>query len=111
MSNRGITRSELIKLAEYLDISPGQLIRLLPISERTVQRHGDARAVSEELIQIASVAARGVAVFEDRDHFLCWLKQPCVVLGNKEPLELLYSRFGADMVLDELGRMEDRVFA
>ena len=55
MSNRGIARSELVKLAEYLAISPGQLIYLLPISERTVQRHGDAkpfgRAVSEQIIQ------------------------------------------------------------
>ena len=33
MSNRGIARSELIKLAEYLAISPGQLIRLLPIAK------------------------------------------------------------------------------
>ena len=115
MSNRGIARSELIKLAEYLAISPGRLVRLLPISERTVQRQGDAkpfsRAVSEQVLQIASVAARGVAVFEDRDHFLYWLKQPCVALGNKVPLELLNLRFGADIVLDELGRMEHGVFA
>jgi putative toxin-antitoxin system antitoxin component (TIGR02293 family) len=115
MSDRGIARSALIKLAAYLDISPGQLARLLPISERTVQRQSDAkpfnRTVSEQVLQIASVAARGVEVFEDRDNFLSWLKQPCVALDNKVPLELLKSRFGADMVLGELGRMEHGVFS
>lgn len=115
ISNKGIARSALVKLADYLAISPTQLARLLPISARTVQRHSDAkpfnRTISEQILQIAGVAARGVEVFEDRDNFLAWLKQPSAALGNKVPLDLLKSRFGAEMVLDELGRMEHGVFA
>ena len=115
MGDGVLGRAALLKLAAYLEISPAQLARLLPISERTVQRHGADkpfnRPVSEQLLQIAGVAVRGVEVFEDRARFLAWLKQPSAALGNNAPLALLKSRFGADMVLAELGRMEHGIFA
>jgi putative toxin-antitoxin system antitoxin component (TIGR02293 family) len=48
-------------------------------------------------------------VFGDKDRFLAWANQPSKALAGKKPLELLGSRFGIDLVLDELGRMEHGV--
>ena len=67
--------------------------------------------VSEQILQMAEVAAKGSEVFEGRDKFLAWINHPNKALENKTPMSLLNSKFGADMVLDELGRIEHDVFS
>ncbi|MBT4497076.1 MAG: DUF2384 domain-containing protein [Gemmatimonadetes bacterium] len=115
LSDRGLPTQALAHLAEYLQLSLSQIARLLPVSERTLQRHKGSkpfnRLVSEQILHIAEVTARGTEVFGEREKFLCWLKQPSTALAGKTPLELLGSHFGAEMVLDELGRMEHGVFS
>lgn len=109
----GVTKSALLNLARYLSVSMNQIAELLPITERTIQRYNRSQhfnqAVSEQILQIAEVIAKGVEVFEDKNNFLAWMQQRNVALGNKPPLSLLSSRFGTEMVLDELGRIEHGV--
>jgi putative toxin-antitoxin system antitoxin component (TIGR02293 family) len=113
LSDHGVTKDALLNLARYLSLPLGQLAQLLPISERTLQRYARNRhfnrVVSEHILHIAEVAAKGIEIFGDKDDFLSWMNIPSVALGNKKPLSLLSSRFGTEMVLDELGRMEHGV--
>ena len=115
LSDHGLTKDALLNLARYLSFSISQIAELLPISERTIQRyargHHFNRVVSEQILQIAEVAAKGIEVFEDKDDFLSWMNQRNTALGNRKPLTLLSSRFGTEMVLDELGRIEHGVFS
>lgn len=115
LSDHGVTKGALLNLARYLSFPIDQIAELLPISGRTIQRYAPRqhfnRAVSEQILQIAEAVAKGVEVFEDKNHFLIWMKQPNVALGNKTPLNLLNSRFGTQMVLDELGRIEHGVLS
>ena len=115
LSNKGITKNALLHLAKYLCFSMGEMAELLPVTKRTIQRYTLKkhfyRVVSEQIIQIAEVAAKGVKVFEDKAKFLSWMNHPNKSLANKTPMGLLSSRFGTDMVLDELGRIEHGVFA
>jgi putative toxin-antitoxin system antitoxin component (TIGR02293 family) len=113
LSHHGVTKDALLNLTRYLCFSLKQIGQLLPISERTIQRYSRrkhfSRPVSEQILQIAEVAARGVQVFEDKDNFLAWMKQSNVALGGKSPESMLSTRFGTQMVLDELGRIEHGV--
>ena len=115
LSNKGLTKNALRHLAKFLSFTMGQMAALLPVTERTIQRYAPRkhfnRVVSEQILQIAEVAARGAEVFEDRDKFLAWMDHPNRALADKTPLSLLNSRFGAEMVLDELGRIEHGVFS
>lgn len=115
LSNMGVTKSALIHLSAYLSFSMHQMAELLPISERTIQRYTSSASfnnvVSEQILHIAEVGVRGVEVFEDKDKFLTWMKNPNKALANRTPISLLSSRFGTDMVLDELGRIEHGVFS
>ncbi|MEE9465533.1 MAG: antitoxin Xre/MbcA/ParS toxin-binding domain-containing protein, partial [Candidatus Neomarinimicrobiota bacterium] len=92
-----------------LSLSMKEMARLLPVTERTLQRYGAQQhlsaAVSEQALQIAQVVATGSELFEDREKFLAWLSMPAVPLGGEKPLALLRSRFGIELVLDELGRI------
>jgi len=115
LSNKGVTKNALRHLAKFLSFTMGQMAALLPVTERTIQRYAPRkhfnRVVSEQILQIAEVAAKGAEVFEDRDKFLAWMDHPNRALADKTPLSLLNSRFGAEMVLDELGRIEHGVFS
>ena len=115
LSNKGVTKDALLHLAKYFSCSVNQIAQLLPLTERTIQRYTPEkpfnRVVSEHILQIAEVAARGSEVFEGRDKFLTWMNHPSRALNNRTPISLLSSRFGTDMILDELGRIEHGVFS
>jgi len=110
LGSKGVTKAALLRLAEYLELSLGQIAQLLPVTERTIQRYTKRqrlnRVVSEQILQVAEVAARGAEVFGDKGRFLSWMKSPSPALGDRTPLSLLSSRFGNEVVLDELGRIE-----
>jgi putative toxin-antitoxin system antitoxin component (TIGR02293 family) len=113
--NSGITKNSVLNLANTLDLSISQITKLLPITERTFHRYAKqtkmSRYVTEQIIQMAQVAVKGMEVFEERDAFLVWLKASNKSLKDIKPLELLRSRFGCQLVLKELGRIEYGVVA
>ncbi|MBN1103566.1 MAG: DUF2384 domain-containing protein [Deltaproteobacteria bacterium] len=113
LGEKGLTKDAVLRLAKHLGLSMRQMAGMLPVTERTLQRYGRNhrfnRAISEQVLQIAEVAARGEEVFGVRERFLSWMNSPSPALGNRTPTSLLGSRFGTEMVLDELGRMEHGV--
>ena len=115
LGRRGVSKKALLHLASYLDLTVRELSALLPVNERTIQRYSPKKRfraeVSGHILHIAEVAARGEEVFGDRKRFLSWMSQPSVALGNSIPEKLMDSRIGTELVLDELGRIEQGIIA
>jgi len=115
LADEGLTKASLLELAKYLHFTTKQMADILPITERTIQRYGNetpfSPTVSDHILQIAEVSARGTEVFQDKEKFILWMNHPCVSFANKTPKSLLKSKFGVDMILDELGRIEHGVFS
>ncbi|MDH3974276.1 MAG: DUF2384 domain-containing protein [Deltaproteobacteria bacterium] len=113
--DEGISKASLLHLARYLHFSTKQMAEVLPVTERTIQRYDNekqfAPVVSDHILQIAEVSAKGTAVFQDKIKFLLWMNNPCTSFANKTPKSLLKSKFGIDMILDELGRIEHGIFS
>lgn len=109
-SRQGVKKCSLMSLAKRMRITSARLSDMLSISERTIQRKSDTdpfnRVVSEQVLKLAEVYARGEEVFEDTDRFLGWMNHPCQAMGGKVPMDLLDSAFGRQIVLDELSRIE-----
>jgi len=110
LSDKGVTKRALLHLTKYFGFSLSQIASMLPVTERTIQRYSPKKhfnpAASEQILQIAVIAARGGEVFGGKEQFIEWLNFPCKAFDSKTPRSLLHSRFGADMILDELGRLE-----
>lgn len=115
LGRTGVPKASLVHLAEYMGTSMASLADLLPVTRRTIQRYAPTdhfnRVISEQILQLAAVATRGAEVFGDKAVFNQWLTQACAALGCRTPISLLNSRFGAEMVLDELTRIEHGVVA
>ena len=115
LGSKGITKNAVSHLAAYLSLSWKQIADILPVTERTLQRYTPEQhlnpVVSEQVLHIAEVLARGDEVFQHREHFLKWLNTPHRAFSGNTPFSLLGSRFGSELVLEELGRMEYGVYS
>ena len=67
LSQKGVDKDALLRLAKYLDLSVSQMAEVLPMTQRTIQRysrtHRFNQVVSEHILQITEVALRGADVF------------------------------------------------
>ena len=85
-------------------------MRLIDINERTAQRRKEQGALtaeeSDRLARIARVTQRAVDALGDTEQARVWLRRPNRALHGVEPLELLRTDAGAELVTDELGRIE-----
>lgn len=115
ISRKGIKKRALVNLALNLGMSLRAIAALLNVTERTLQRKADSDLLdgttSEQVLQIAEVFSRGGEIFGSQGDFREWIGTENKALGGKKPMELLSSRFGAQMVLDVLGRIEHGVFS
>jgi len=91
---KGLPKKALSHLREYMKLSPAMMAELLPVSERTLQRYPSdkllGQAISEQILAIAEVAARGTEVFGDRDRFLQWMNIEVATLGHHPSDQVFY---------------------
>lgn len=115
LARQGISKKSLLKLAEIGALSLKQFSELLPVSLRTLQRYNEEDLlppeVSEHALLVAEVFGKGLDVFNNREQFRHWLQTSSVALGGQTPFSLLDTSFGARMITDELGRLEQGVYA
>ncbi|HET6527938.1 MAG TPA: antitoxin Xre/MbcA/ParS toxin-binding domain-containing protein [Balneolaceae bacterium] len=115
LSRKGIQKQALLNLGSALDLTLKELSALLPVTERTLQRRNAhsllSPAVSEQIILITELAARGKEVFGSLEAFKRWLKEENIALAGQPPLSLLDTSIGVQLVTDQLGRIEQGVYA
>jgi putative toxin-antitoxin system antitoxin component (TIGR02293 family) len=113
---KGISPKEFEHVQKSTSFSTLQWARLLQLSERTLQRYRDENKVfqpvqSERILDIALLYDYGIDVFEDKDNFEAWLNSKIPALGNQQPIDLLDTQFGIQLVKDQLTRIAHGIFA
>lgn len=89
----------------------------LNISLKSLQRYKTARDYlfkpihSEKIFEIAEVTELGKSVFDNDDKFMLWLSSPNFALGNLKPVDLIRDSYGKEMVIGELHRIDQAIFA
>lgn len=66
---------------------------------------------AEVIISLMRAYTRAVEIFGNEESAVAWLKAPNSVLDNESPVQALSSRFGAEEVMDILGRIEYGVYS
>lgn len=112
----GISYTDFDKMASKTPFSLAEWASYLQLSERTIQRNQKENKPfqpiqSEKIIELVMLYEYGIEVFGDKDNFNIWLTSRSVALGGRAPKELLDTKFGIDLVKDELGRIEHGVLA
>jgi len=91
--------------AEYLNISGKSLTRYSQSAKSFKPIH------TEKIIELAEVTNLGLEVFGDNKKFKLWLETPNYALGNQKPFELMKDSYGKEMVMGELTRIDQGIFA
>ena len=112
---KGIPRKALDQLMLVIGLNSIELASVMHTSDRTLRRYKPSKLLnpgqSERVIELARLYSRGEEVFENLDAFKEWMESTVKALGNKKPKEFLDTSLGIEMLNDELGRIEQGVFA
>jgi len=115
LSRTGLPKKALLNLIQNLGFTVKSMASLLNITERTIQRKSDMELLdfitSEQILQVADIYSRGSEVFGSPEGFKKWVSLENKALNNRKPIDLLSSRYGAQMVIDEIGRIEYGIIA
>lgn len=103
-------------IKEMAPFSMDQWAAFLGVSTKSIQRYESGNQSfkplqTEKIMEIAEITKEGLEVFDDMKQFNDWLQAKNFVLGNMKPIDLLHDSFGQQMVLDELHRIDEGVFA
>lgn len=112
----GVQRIMFSRVAkEIARVSEKELAEISGLSQRTISRMSDTQLLppqsAEVVISVMRTYERALEVFESEELAHSWLKTPLKVLDDKSPLQAVSNRFGAELVLDLLGRIEHGVYS
>lgn len=111
----GVPRQALDSLLNVTGITTNEITNIIRTSDRTLRRYTAKQKLnaeqSERVIEVAKLYSRGEEVFGTLDAFKEWMNSTVMALGNKKPKEFLDTSLGIEMLMDELGRIEQGIFA
>lgn len=115
ITRKGLPKSVVISLSKILGVSMEKMSGLLHVSHRTIQRKNNTDLLNvystEQVLEIAEVISRGIEVLGTLESFTAWLHSEIRYLNYNKPINFLDTSFGANMVLDTLGRIEHGVYS
>lgn len=114
---QGIPNPLFMSIKELAPFSDQEWSDFLDISLKSLQRYKKEsdyvfRSIhSEKIIELMEVTVLGLEVFDSAEDFGAWLNASSHALGNRRPIELLRDSYGKELVLSELQRIDQGVFA
>jgi putative toxin-antitoxin system antitoxin component (TIGR02293 family) len=111
----GVPKQALDNLINITGITTNEISGIIRTSDRTLRRYTPKQKLnaeqSERVIELAKLYSRGEEVFDSLDAFKEWMDNRIMALGNKKPKEFLDTSLGIEMLMNELGRIEQGIFA
>lgn len=116
LTEQGLPIAVLQNLQKRMKFTNKEIGKALDMSESTLQRRYKLnqkldKKESESAIDVASVWAKGIEVFQSEEDFSTWLHTNNVALSNNKPLSLLNSPIGRDELKDMLTRIEWGIYS
>ena len=109
----GLQKQTIKRLADSLGVDEREIVQLLPVTPRNLQRYRDtdklSETVADRLVTLASLFEWGEHVL-GKDYFNDWLHTSSLPLRDR-PIGLLTSNTGIQAVKDELIRIAYGVLA
>ena len=115
MARDGFPFAALEATAGSLGRSVEATAKVINIAQRTIylrkQNNRLRPEESDRVLRLALVIADAEDVLGSREKAQRWLSKPSRALANKTPESLLATEYGAQLVREELSRIEHGVFA
>lgn len=107
---------KLKKMADTVPFTQSEWAQLLHLSERTLQRYAKNNIsfegiYTDRILLLQEMIGLGLATFTDAQAFYAWLKKNKTVMGQALNFSSLSSERGIQLVIDQLNRIQQGVYA
>jgi len=110
LAGEGLPKQALIFFMQKVNLDERRLFSYLDVTKRTLDNYKPNQRlrlyISDRLIHLAELYAKGKEIFDSFENFNEWLNRPSVDLEGDKPIDLIHSRKGVDDILHVLGRIE-----
>lgn len=114
-ASEGISKSDFLSVVAVTGLNLTEFSSFLPVNKRTIEKVKDREllspAVSDRVLQIASLYRIGENVFGELSMFREWMQSPLIALGGKKPIAFMTNDTGISIIRDLLGRIEHGVYS
>lgn len=115
LAGEGLPKQALIIFMEKSNLDEDRLFNYLDVTKRTLANYKPQEKlrlyISDRLIHLAELYAKGKELFNSLENFNDWLNHPSIDLAGERPITLIHTRKGIDELLHVLGRIEHGVLA
>jgi putative toxin-antitoxin system antitoxin component (TIGR02293 family) len=115
LAEAGLPKQALIFFLKKSNFEERRLYSYLDVTKRAMDNykpHEKLRLyISDRLIHLAELYAKGKELFDSFAHFNEWLNRPSIDLGGGKPIDSIQTRKGVDELLTVLGRMEHGILS
>ena len=110
-ANKGVYTDDFFGFAELTGFNPVTLSGYMNLSLKTLTRYRTRKQKlsadkSEQLLKWIGLYTKGVSIFGQIDLFNKWMNKPAYGLGNMNPVSLMNTSTGIDLISEELQRIE-----
>ncbi|MEL6534718.1 MAG: MbcA/ParS/Xre antitoxin family protein [Bacteroidota bacterium] len=109
VTRQGLGTEILAELQSACGLTKQELIQTISHSGKVGNRLDPL--IAEHILGIADVYLKGYEVFDTREDFQKWMSTPIPIFELQTPKSLLSSKYGIDLIINELGRIEHGLFA
>ncbi|HEX8039588.1 MAG TPA: antitoxin Xre/MbcA/ParS toxin-binding domain-containing protein [Chryseosolibacter sp.] len=110
LAEEGLPKQALVIFMKKINLDEQRLFSYLDVTRRTLDNYKPNERlrlyVSDRLIHLAELYAKGKELFDSFENFNEWLNRPSVDLGGDKPVQRIHTRKGIDQLLNILGRIE-----
>lgn len=115
LAEEGLPKQALIIFMKKSHLDENRLFSYLDVTKRTLANYKPQEKlrlyISDRLIHLAELYAKGKELFNSLDGFNEWLNRPSIDLAGERPVHLIQTRKGVDDLLHILGRIEHGILA
>src|SRR5258706_7916880 len=115
LAEKGLPKQSLVFFLRKSRLDEKRVFRYLDVTKRTLDNYKPEERmrlyISDRLIHLAELYAKGKELFNGIDGFTEWLNLPSIDLEGEKPIDQIHSRKGIDDLLEILGRIEHGILA
>jgi putative toxin-antitoxin system antitoxin component (TIGR02293 family) len=115
LAEEGLPKQALVVFMQKINLDERRLFTYLDVTKRTLDNYKPKERlrlyISDRLIHLAELYAKGKEIFSSLENFNEWLNRPSIDFLGEKPIDLINTRRGIDEILKTLGRIEHGILA
>jgi putative toxin-antitoxin system antitoxin component (TIGR02293 family) len=115
LAQKGLPKQSLVFFLKQSQLDEKRVFLYLDVTKRTLDNYQPKERmrlyISDRLIHLAELFAKGKELFNSLDGFTEWLHSPSIDLEGEKPIDQIHTRKGVEDLLTILGRLEHGILA